>query len=137
MSKEIKPTLKDKVLDQQCQDLKIATKTKRLFLRHNLSLRDLSSEAGITVTEIKKVLKEGLKVTFFDFISGYKINEAKQLLTNIREDQFSISAIAAQSGFNTNDSFVTIFKQHTNMSPEEYRIKYFIIEPDSSASFEN
>ena len=132
MRKGIMPTLKDAALDQHCQDLKSITKTKKLFLKHNLSLIDLSNETGIPVDEVKKIFSERLQLTFFDFISEYKVNEAKQLLINIREDKFSITTIAAQSGFNTHSSFESIFKQHTNMSPEEFRIKYFIIDPDSS-----
>ena len=137
MSKKIKLGLKDDVLDQHCQDLNILMNTKQLFLRSNLSLEDLSNEAGIQVDEVKKVLSERLQLSFFEFISEYKINEAKHLLTNIREDQFSMSVIATQSGFNTKDSFSTIFKQHTNISPEEYRIKYYRIDPDSSVSYED
>ena len=137
MRKAITPTLNDDVLDQHCQDLKSLTKTKKLFLKHNLSLIDLSNETYIPFDEVKKILSEKLQLSFFEFISKYKINEAKRLLTNIREDQFSISAIAIQSGFNTKDSFSTIFKQHTNISPEEYRIKYFRIDPDSSVSYED
>ena len=135
--KEIKTTLTDEVLNQHCQNLRIAMETKQLFLRPNLSLRDLSNEAGIQVDEVKKVLSERLQLTFFEFISEYKINEAKHLLTNIREDQFSMSVIATQSGFNTKDSFSIIFNKHTNMSPEDYRIKYFKIDPDSSVSYED
>ena len=129
--------IKEEVLNQYSKDLITLIKTKKLFLKPNFNLVDLSKEAGITVDEIKKVLSEKLQVTFFEFISKFKINEAKHLLINIRKNQFSISTIAAQSGFNTNDSFVTIFKKHTNMSPEEYRIKYFKIEPNYSDSFEN
>ncbi len=99
-----------------------------------LTLMDLSDEADISVDAVKKILTEKMHVTFFEFISGYKINKAKQLLTNTREDQCSISDIAAQSGFNTNDSFSIIFKQHTNISPEEFRIKFYKILPDSSVS---
>ena len=137
MRQEIKPILKDEVLDQHCQNLRVVMETKQLFLRPNLSLRDLSNETGIQVDEVKKVLSERLQLSFFEFISEYKVNEAKRLLTNIREDQFAISTIAAKSGFYTKDSFVTIFKKYTNMSPEEYRIKYFIIDSDSSASPKN
>jgi len=137
MRQEIKPILKDEVLDQHCQNLRVVMETKQLFLRPNLSLRDLSNETGIQVDEVKKVLSERLQLSFFEFISEYKVNEAKRLLTNIREDQFSISAIAIQSGFNTKDSFSTIFKQHTNISPEEYRIKYFRIDPDSNVSYKD
>ena len=135
LKKDIKPTLTDKVLDQHYQNLKIATKAKRLFLRPKLSLHDLSDEVGLSLDELQNVLSAKRHLTFYEFISEYKVNEAKQLLTNIREDQFSIKTVAIQSGFNTTDSFVTIFKKHTNMSPEEYRIKYFTIKPDSSVSY--
>ena len=136
MRKEIKPILTDEVLDQHCQNLKAVMKKKQLFLRSNLSLRDLANETSIQVNEVKQTLSKRLDLTFFEFISEYKINEAKQLLTNISEDKFSISTIATKSGFNTKDSFSVIFKQHTSMSPEEYRIKYFRIDPDSSVSYD-
>ena len=134
--KKTETALIDDVLDQSCQELIIITKTKKLFLKPNLSLNDLSNEVGISVDEVKKILSEKLQVTFFEFISKYKVNLAKQLLTNTMGNQFSISSIAYKSGFNTDDSFATIFKQHTNFSPEEYRIKYFKIKSDSSAERE-
>ena len=136
LRKKIKHALKDNVLDQYSQDLKIVTKTKQLFLKPNLSLTDLSNEVGISVDEVKKILSEKLQVTFFEFISKHKVNLAKQLLTNTMGNQFSISSIAYKSGFNTDDSFEAIFKQHTNMSPKEYRIKHFKIKSDSSAACE-
>ena len=137
LRKKIKHALKDNVLDQYSRDLIIVTKTKQLFLRPKLSLRELSNEVGIPVDEVKQVLREKLQLTFFEFISSYKVNKAKILLKNTRADRCSISTISAQSGFNTKDSFEAIFKQHTNMTPEEYRVKYLRIEPDSSSSYEN
>ena len=133
---EIKPILENDVINQHCQDLKTVMNKKQLFLIPNLSLIDLSNETGIPVYEVKKALNKGMQLTFFEFISIYKINKAKDLLTNLRENQFSISTISVQSGFNTQESFVTIFKKYTKMLPEEYRIKYFSIEPESSSSYE-
>ena len=137
MRKKIKPVLKDDILEKHYETLHFVTKTKQFFLMPKLTLMDLSDEAGISVDVVKKILNEKMHVTFFEFISRYKINKAKQLLTNTREGQFSISDIAAQSGFNTNDSFSIIFKQHTNISPEAYRIKFYKILPDSSVSNED
>jgi len=134
--KKIETALIDDALDQRCQELKNITNTKELFLKPNLSLNDLSNEVGISVDEVKKILSEKLQVTFFEFISKYKVNLAKQLLINTMGNQFSISSIAYKSGFNTDDSFATIFKQYTNFSPEEYRIKHFKIKSDSSAKGE-
>ena len=69
MRQEIKPILEDEVLDQHCQNLRVVMETKQLFLRPNLSLMDLSNEAGIQVDEVKKVLSERLQLSFFGFIS--------------------------------------------------------------------
>ena len=117
-------------MDQYHQELESAIQTKSLYLRPKLCLNDLSIEAGIPAKHVKQVLNEKLHLTFFEFISQYKIAEAKRLLTKINDHHYSISNIAIKSGFNTDESFVALFKKHTNMSPENYRIKYFNIDPD-------
>ena len=124
--------LSNEALDQYHQKLDSIIKTKSLYLRPNLCLNDLSIETGIPIEYVNQVLREKLNSTFFEFISKYKIVEAKRLLTKINSDHFSISKIAIESGFNTDVSFVILFKKYTNMSPENYRIKYFNIDPDSN-----
>ena len=124
--------LSNEVLDQYHQKLKSVIKSKSLYLRPKLCLDDLSIETGIPVKYIKQVLSEKLNSNFFEFISKYKIRRAKRLLTKIDDNHFSISNVATESGFNTDESFVALFKKHTHMSPENYRIKYFNIDPDSN-----
>jgi AraC-like DNA-binding protein len=123
----------NKVLDQYHQEIESVIQTKSLYLRPTLCLDDLSIETGIPIEYVKQVLSEKLHLTFFEFISKYKIAEAKRLLTKINNDHFSISNIAIESGFSTDESFIALFKKHTNMSPEKYRIKYFNIDPDSNS----
>ena len=125
--------LSNEVLDQYHQELESVIQTKSLYLRPKLCLDDLSIETGIPAEHVKQVLNEKLHLTFFEFISKYKIVEAKRLLTKINDDHFSISKVAIESGFNTDESFVALFNKHTNMSPENYRIKYFNIDPDSNS----
>ena len=130
--KEKNLILSNEVLDQYHQKIESIIKSKSLYLRPKLCLDDLSIETGIPIKYVKQVLSEKLNSTFFEFISKYKIRRAKRLLIKIDDDHFSISNVAIESGFNTDDSFVALFKKHTNMSPENYRIKYFIIDPDSN-----
>ena len=122
--------LSNKILDQYCQELESVMQTKSLYLMPKLCLDDLSIETGIPAEHVKQVLNEKLHLTFFEFISKYKIAVAKRLLTKINDDHFSISNVAIESGFNTDESFVALFNKHTNMSPENYRIKYFNIDPN-------
>ncbi len=126
--------LSNEVLDEFHQKLESVIKSKSLYLRPNLCLDDLSDETGISVEYVKQVLSEKLNVSFFEFISEYKVRRAKRLLTKIDDDHFSISNVAIESGFRTDESFVTLFKKQTHMSPEKYRIKYFYIDPDSTSS---
>ena len=125
--------LSNEVLDEFHQKLESVIKSKSLYLRPNLCLDDLSDETGISVEYVKQVLSEKMNLSFFEFISEYKVRRAKRLLTKIDDDHFSISNVAIESGFRTDESFVTLFKKHTHMSPENYRIKYFNIDPDSNS----
>ena len=124
--------LPNEALDQYHQELEFVIKTKSLYLRPKLCLNDLSIETGIPINHVKQILCEKLNLTFFEFLSEYKIGEAKRLLTKLTDGHFSLSNVAIESGFNTDDAFVTLFKKHTNMSPENYRIKYFNIDSDSN-----
>ena len=130
--KEKNLILSNEVLDQYHQKLESIIKSKSLYLRPKLCLDDLSIETDIPIKYVKQVLSEKLNSTFFEFISKYKIRRAKRLLIKIDDDHFSISNVAIESGFNTDESFVVLFKKYTNMSPENYRIKYFNIDPDSN-----
>ena len=125
--------LSNEVLDQYHQEIESTIQAKLLYLKPKLCLDDLSIEMGIPAEHVKQILNEKLHLTFFEFISKYKIAEAKRLLTKINDDHFSISKVAIESGFNTDESFVALFKKHTNMSPENYQIKYFNIDPDSNS----
>ena len=130
INKEKSLTFSNEILNQYHQKLESIIKSKSLYLRPKLCLDDLSIETGIPVKYVKQVISEKLNLTFFEFISKYKIRRAKRLLTKIDDDHFSISNVAIESGFNTDESFSALFKKQTNMSPENYRIKYFNIDPD-------
>ena len=91
--KDKKSALSAETLNQYCNKLRFIMETNQLYLRPRLSLDDLSLETGIPIDYVRKVLDKKLKMTFFEFISEYKIDEAKRLLTKEQEDHFSISTI--------------------------------------------
>ena len=126
--------LSNEKLDEFHQKLKSIIISNSLYLRPNLCLDGLSDESGISVEVVKQVLSEKLNLSFFEFISEYKVRRAKRLLTKIDDDHFSISNVAIESGFRTDEAFVALFKKQTHMSPEKYRIKYFNIDPDSTST---
>ena len=124
-NKQKKYFLSDDKLNQYYKKLDSSIKIKSLYLKPDLCLNDLSIETGIAIEDVKKVLHQKFNLNFFDFISKYKLDKAKRLLIKKNDNEFSISNIAIESGFFTEDSFVVLFKKHTNTTPENYRIKNY------------
>jgi len=113
-------------LNQYYNKLDSIIKNKKLFLKPNLSLNDLSIETNIKVEYIKQILTKKLDLNFFSFISLYKIQKAKKLIINNLDNNLCVSDIATKSGFNTKDSFCILFKKYTNTTPETYQIEHSI-----------
>ncbi len=58
--------------------------------------------------------------SFFDFVNGYRIAEAKTLLSTTNE---SVLNITYDVGFNARSSFYNAFKRETGQTPTAYRKK--------------
>lgn len=97
--------------------------TRRPFLDSNLTLPVLSEQTGIPPHHISQVLNERLQVNFFDFVNGYRVEEAKRLFQDRTKAAYSIFAIATEAGFNSKSAFNTAFKKHTGQTPTEFRMK--------------
>ena len=125
IKKDKKDNFSNTELDRNIQLLDSKIRKKQLYLKTDLSVHDLSIETGISNEKIKQVLEQKYKINFFDFISRYKVDKAKRLLIQKSVGEFSISSIAMESGFNTEDSFKIVFQKHTQTTPDDYRSKYY------------
>jgi AraC-like DNA-binding protein len=64
-----------------------------------------------------------LNKNFRDLINHYRIEEAKNSLTNPKKNDSSILEIAYEVGFNSKEVFNRCFKKYTGMTPSEYKRK--------------
>ena len=72
----------------------------------------------LTPEYLAKVYKRQTGHNLKDYIIGYRIEMAKQLLA---DDIKSISDISAEVGFDNFSYFSTVFKKYTGITPGEYR----------------
>lgn len=79
-----------------------------------------ANELCITPKYFSKVLKEKTGKTASDWISEYVIMEASSL---IKSTNLSIQQISDQLNFPSQSFFGKYFKQHTGVSPKEFRSK--------------
>ena len=95
--------------------------TNKPYLQGDLVLPQLARQLGISANYLSQVINEQLKVNFYDFINGYRVEDAKRLMKNTGQKKINILNIAFDSGFNSKSAFYQAFKKTTSMTPSQYR----------------
>lgn len=91
------------------------------YLDGDLVLPQLAQQLGISSNYLSQVINEQLSVNFYDFINGYRVENAKRLMKEPGKKNTNILNIALDSGFNSKSAFYMAFKKATAMTPTEYR----------------
>ncbi len=94
---------------------------KKPYLEGDLVLPQLAQQLGISANYLSQIINEQLKVNFYDFVNGYRVEEAKRLIQSAGQEKLNILNIALDSGFNSKSAFYTAFKKATLMTPTQYR----------------
>lgn len=108
----------DKVLFDRISNLIISDK---LYLETTLSLASLSKLVEKSTQKTSEVINQYARQNFNDFINFYRIQEAKSLLKNEKNKDFTIASIAFDAGFSSLSSFNSAFKKFEGMTPSSYR----------------
>ncbi|HET8735579.1 MAG TPA: AraC family transcriptional regulator [Pricia sp.] len=90
----------------------------------NIELQDVAELLNMTTTSFCRYFKPRANKTFTRFVNEIRIGHARKLLL---EDNFNISQISYECGFNTLSNFNRQFKAIAKMSPHEYRKLFFDI----------
>ncbi|MEQ6167089.1 helix-turn-helix transcriptional regulator [Ekhidna sp. MALMAid0563] len=91
------------------------------YLDSDFSLTALSQLTSIPKHLLSRFFSENMNQSFSDYTNSYRIEKAKELLTNPKYDNHKIAYIAYECGFNSLSSFNTAFRKNVNSSPSEYK----------------
>lgn len=106
---------KDAVLYHQ--ELLVLMDEKKPFLEPKLTLSILADELDLTVNHLSQVINQYEEKNFFDFINSYRVEEFKKRALDPVNHNYSILAIALDSGFNSKSSFNQVFKKLSGKTP--------------------
>jgi AraC-like DNA-binding protein len=101
------------------QRLCLLMEEQRPYLNSDLKRQDVADLLQTNRTYITDCIKATRGQTFSQFINSYRVEHAKQLLS--RHPDKKMSAVAIESGFNTESSFFRAFKAETGITPNEWR----------------
>ncbi|GEA11965.1 AraC family transcriptional regulator [Alteromonas sp. KUL49] len=105
-------------MEEIAHKLRASMEVDELFKDEDLSLNRLSIEISISENYISETLSQCLHTNFFQFVNGYRIDEAKQLLLN---SDMLVSSIAYEVGFKSKSTFNSAFKKLVGSTPTAFK----------------
>ena len=115
-----KSLLPKETLDKCAEKLVELMEEKKLYLKSDLSLEDVSKTLEYPKHYITQSLNIVLNKNFYLFVNEYRIKEFKARASDRKNDNLTLSGIAFDSGFNSKSTFNNIFKKFTGQTPSEY-----------------
>lgn len=96
---------------------------EQLFLEPDISLARISKLMNQSAQKTSEVINQYAKQNFNDFINYYRIQEVKKLLKDENNKNFTISALAFDTGFSSLSSFNSAFKKFEGITPSTFKKK--------------
>jgi AraC-like DNA-binding protein len=84
-------------------------------------VQEIASKLNMSVPSFSRYFKHHTRKTFSDYVTQIRIGHACRMLT---EDNYSISEISFQSGFDNLSNFYRHFKKVVGVIPKEYRNRF-------------
>ena len=91
---------------------------EQLFRDSELKVADVAQRLDTNAKDVSECIKASRGVTFIQFVNGYRVDYAKQLLR--QNPDIKIAELCMESGFASERSFFRIFKSFTGMTAQEW-----------------
>lgn len=93
---------------------------ERHYGEEQLSVQDLAKEAGLSITHFSRVFKQDTGETVWDYLTGYRIRKACEIL---QSTDAKIYEVAELCGYSSPQYFSQVFYKLIGMKPLDYRKK--------------
>lgn len=114
----------DETADNFLNILEMHMKIAKPFLAENCNIQSVSESTGISVHQLSYTLNSHLQKSFNDYINGYRIEEAKKILSSDQSNKLTLEAIGYECGFGSKSTFNKAFRKHTNLTPSGFRLTF-------------
>ena len=121
--KSAKAKLSTEKIKELTEKILMLMDKEKLFQETELTLQQLAQKLNVPTYQVSQTLNEGMKKNFYDLINGYRVEEAKRLLLDSKNMNYTILSVGFEAGFNSKTTFNTVFKKFTGLTPTDYRDK--------------
>ncbi len=111
----------DDKLNQIVERILAMMENEKLYQEPDLTLQNLAHKLQFPSYQVSQAINDGMKKNFYDLVNGYRVEEAKRLLLNPKNKNYTILSVGFEAGFNSKTTFNTVFKKFTGLTPTDYR----------------
>lgn len=127
--KEKEATYRSLVNPQLMDDLKgkilnIIVMQKK-YKDKDYSAKKLAKDLGTNTRYISAVVNVQFHMNYTSFVNKFRIEEAITIMVDKRYQNLTVEEVSDMVGFANRQSFYASFYKFMNMTPREYRIRYY------------
>jgi len=116
-----KAGLNEARIDEIASRIMAAMLNEKLFQEPDLTMQQLATKLNVTTHQLSQAINDGFKKNFYELINSYRVEEAKRLLLDPKNRNYTILSVGFEAGFNSKTTFNTVFKKFTGQTPTEFR----------------
>ncbi|WP_039912368.1 helix-turn-helix domain-containing protein [Cellvibrio mixtus] len=117
-----KKSTQEKLLNPEyAEKIDSIMRAQKTYLNPELTLDMLAETLGIAAKDLSMIINRHFNLNFYEFVNGYRIEEAKKCLADPANKEKTITDIYLEVGFNSKSVFNTFFKKLVGKTPSEYR----------------
>lgn len=94
---------------------------EKKYLLTKYTLQNLAMDCEYSSSTLSVIINTIAQKSFIDYLNEMRVDQAKTLLTDSDYENYTITSIGLESGFNSKSTFYTVFKKHTGLTPVNYR----------------
>lgn len=122
-SRAPKPVTTDNKLEEIVKNAVVLMEHEKLYQETELTLQQLSDKLQFPPHVVSQAINEVMQKSFYDLVNSYRVEEAKRLLADPKNENFTVLSVGFEAGFNSKTTFNTVFKKFTGFTPTEYKEK--------------
>lgn len=119
--KYLKSGLKAEKTDSAFLGVKEFIEKQKPFLDADLTLYGLAEQLELKPNHLSQIINSGSGSNFYDFINGYRVEEAKTKITSEESRQYTLLGVGMSCGFSSKSTFNRAFKKRTGLTPSEFK----------------
>jgi AraC-like DNA-binding protein len=116
-----RPDLAETILPEHIEQLEKIMAEDKPYLEPEITLEQLAERMAFPPRLLSIIINRRFNKNFFEFINYYRVEQAKELLTNHRYQDHTMLDLMSDAGFNSKSAFNRFFKKFVGMTPTEYR----------------